>query len=727
MLSLPRFYLLVLALLPFVSYSFAAEQHEVYRLAYLGIFLALALPQLPWRQWRFQPAEKRTLWAMAFWAIVIITSSILALHPLEALLGDFTRNMGAWSRLALLGAFCLSLNRSVAEHWRWLWLAGVAVALGILLEYPSLADGARPVGVLGWATYSGGWLMMCLIWSVALIWHERPRYSLVYGLGCLLMAGALILGGARAATLGAVVGLLVLGGLALAIQKRWRTLLVLVGLGFALLGLGAGLSRLDWSNSPFATNVFSRIDLLNFDEFRQRMWTSATTMFANMPALVHADGQSDALSAWRPIIGYGLESFNYLYESLPLEEGYYLNIVDRVHNDTYDTLFSMGVVGMVAQLVLWGSLYGLALWRLGWHAPAAYLLPALGISIAWLSTSHLFYAPLLTYLAGLLGALIWMLWAALRRSSQLQLNALLVLALLAAHLLELQFGFVTFATSILLWCAAGTLFQPLGATHSEAHQTPSEAPSTAHYGILIGALGGALALRQAVIAGNLWWIGITITLIVGAYLLQAWHGKQAWLWVLGAWLWGILSGQFISPLANALLDGSFLALVLVWAFGWQAYRRNTSFAFSAFILVIAYSLNVFAYSNVWLARNAEQVDDSLPNLAIYGNWLHMSAQIRLWDAELSSEAASMQARFGTGTANAVYLSQALQGYDIARQLQGYNARIMENYSTLLYSLSQMSDDPSYAQRYAEAYATSLQMRPRIIYDSESPLKGIPPP
>lgn len=320
---------------------------EAWKAAGLAAFAAIALA------WHGLPPARRT-WPLYAIAAAGCLSAAGALEPLAALAGSQARALGLASVLA--GVVLAAHASKLGPDARRALLAGLAciggiVAIHALLQRAGLdpwqwhgADATRPASALGNATTLAGWLLLALPPTLALAWCRR--HALWTGLA-VLQAAALLASGTRSAWLGLAAAALCLWVHA----SGWRRAALPV-LGVVALGLLA----LAWRPGSLLDRV--------------HLWAAAAQAWQSPAELPDLDGRSDALRAWRPLLGHGPDQQRAALDprlaGAPAARPEAVGLeADRAHQGVLDLLLQYGVLGLAALCWL-----AAALWHALRRAPA---------------------------------------------------------------------------------------------------------------------------------------------------------------------------------------------------------------------------------------------------------------------------------------------------------------------------------------------------------------------
>ncbi len=214
-------------------------------------------------------------------------------------------------------------------------------------------------------------------------------------------------------------------------------------------------------------------------QVRVLIWEGASYMVRPHEPLVYPDGENDVVNPIRPLVGYGPEAMWVAYNSFyPPELAHWERrnaSPDRSHNETWDSLVITGLLGFVAYMALFLSIF---YWALRW----------LGLLINrrdnWLFAGLLTVASLVSILlfmatddwqwrflgaslpAGLMvGLFLYVTVAAFLHPHETpdavdiprQLLIIALLATMSAHFIEIHFGIAIAATRTYFWIQAAVL------------------------------------------------------------------------------------------------------------------------------------------------------------------------------------------------------------------------------------------------------------------------------
>ncbi len=321
------------------------------------------------------------------------------------------------------------------------------------------------------------------------LWGALYTFLLTLQLACIIFTQS------RGPLLGLLVGLFVF--ISIFAVKRRIAWLWLGALGLALAGI-LFLLLFNLPNTPLAfmreLPFIGRLGRVFETEsgtgkVRVLIWEGALELIAPHEPLGLPPDSLDRLNTFRPLIGYGPESMYVAFTKFyPPELGHYEarnRIPDRSHNETFDTWVTTGLLGFLAYIFLFGSLfyYGfkwlgfistpsersvyVTLWSIGGFLGAlaprllegTWRLSGVGLAVGLVS--------------GLLAYLVVQGFS--NKAKETNPYDLLLVALLSAivaHFVEIHFGIAIAATRTYFWLFAALLvitgYPLLEATTSEA-------------------------------------------------------------------------------------------------------------------------------------------------------------------------------------------------------------------------------------------------------------------
>ena len=318
----------------------------------------LSTPRQMLRRWLSNPVILAVI-ALAF---VTLVSSGMALSPMRAIVGSGFRSygwivIGCQTLLVLYVATYGARLRALMPPL--LMLIAVPLCLLALYQADTNPMLSRPGSTTGNPNYLAVWLGLCLTWVLPwafspLQTRSRLGSTLLLGLWTLLILITLNLTASRAAFIGIFIaagaGVILWGALR-------RNSVPFVGLAVIALAMGVVLTIMQAGSG--AQQGLARL-LEPVDDFRQAAWADSLSIIQtmNLP-LVDIYGQPDALATVRPLVGYGLDNIDVLRSRTlnVVEVTAATTVTDRMHSLPYDTLLSTGIAGLIAQLMVFETIW----------------------------------------------------------------------------------------------------------------------------------------------------------------------------------------------------------------------------------------------------------------------------------------------------------------------------------------------------------------------------------
>jgi tetratricopeptide (TPR) repeat protein len=348
--------------------------------------------QLTWRTALVLPT--------VFLVVVYVISTALSVAPRTSLLGSYQRLQGTYTTFSYIVVFFMLLQglRTRAQLERLLTLMVInsfpIAVYGLLqrLKMDPLPWGGdtvdRVAGNMGNSIFIAAYLIMTFFVNlykiadsfVSIFRTEKPRVADVVRAACyiviLLMSAVVIttLAGSRGPQLGFFAGLFFLMLLMVQLLRK-RSLRFGLTVGSILLGV-AGLAFLIWinfakdnptaeslrQNVPLFTKLSSVMQTTNgTNAVRVLIWEGAVRLVLPHSPIQNPDGTPDQFNALRPFFGYGPESMYVAYNRFypPRLANFEARNAspDRSHNETWDSLVITGLVGFIAYMALFGSVF----------------------------------------------------------------------------------------------------------------------------------------------------------------------------------------------------------------------------------------------------------------------------------------------------------------------------------------------------------------------------------
>lgn len=315
------------------------------------VLLALLDPE-------YRPKKSLILYAVFGFIVAIGISDLFGAAPVKSFWSNYERMEGFISLLHL-GAYFIVISSVFREaDWKRWWNASL-VASALMVCYalfqvlgvirPSQSD-ARVDGTFGNAIYLAVYLLFHIFVALFFMAKEWKNAALRSLYTALILAQLFILyfTATRGAILGLLGGLLILALINLRNKEepviRKLSIGVLATLVIVIGGFFAVKDTQLVANSP----VLSRFATLNLEDLKTQgryfIWPMAIT------------GISE-----RPILGWGQDNFNYIFQKYYQPEMYHLEAwFDRAHNVFLDWAVAGGLVGFLSYI----SLYLLPLYLL---------------------------------------------------------------------------------------------------------------------------------------------------------------------------------------------------------------------------------------------------------------------------------------------------------------------------------------------------------------------------
>jgi O-antigen ligase len=343
-------FLLPLAFLPNIVDEFVLPKLLLVRLLViiLGILLLLGWSMQGAITWKRTPLD----WPLLAFIASAALSSLFAVNQLVAVFGTYDR----WEGLVTIATYALLFWLAVqfmsgerdARGLTWsLLISGYVVAVVAVLQsafglfgagYFTVPGGGpiRADVTLANPDFLGIFLAMLLPIAVAKLISQRPLLTRVLSANLLVVLTlALLLTYARAAWIGAFIGVLVVLSLRRGRFHIWPSLVLGAGLLVGLALLGAAGAAQSGNQTNVAGSIYARvISVANFsagtESGRLQIWHDTLPLIAG-----------------RPVLGYGPDNFGLVFP--PFATSNQQGVLwDKPHEELLGTVATQGIVGALA-------------------------------------------------------------------------------------------------------------------------------------------------------------------------------------------------------------------------------------------------------------------------------------------------------------------------------------------------------------------------------------------
>lgn len=304
-----------------------------------------------------RPRFSWLFFVLSAFVVAIGVADMFGANPFKSFWSNFER-MEGWVGLIHLYAFFVVVWSTFREKFQWRLLFETTIFVSVIEGVYGLLQlagklqinqgGVRVDGTFGNAAYLAVYMLFSFFFTALALywWGRKGKYvRWWYAVAMLLQLVMIFYTATRGTILGLTAGLLVASVIFLVFAKsapRLRKIGIALCVVLALMAGGFYLAR----NSSYVQHheVLSRIANISISDGATRfaIWSMALKGFAE-----------------RPILGWGQESFNYIFNkyyepSMYGQEAWF----DRAHNEFLDWLVAGGIAGFA----LWVALFALALW-----------------------------------------------------------------------------------------------------------------------------------------------------------------------------------------------------------------------------------------------------------------------------------------------------------------------------------------------------------------------------
>ncbi|MBP7864609.1 MAG: O-antigen ligase family protein [Acidobacteria bacterium] len=474
-----------------------------------------------------QAATRGILGAIGFYLFSLTLSTLFSLSPSTSFFGPYDRGGGLLTVLSGMCFFVLiRVFVTTRPQMERVLLAMVAVSVPVAVyaicqragfdavKWSNYFNG-RVGSTLGNPIFLGSFILLTFMVTLRQLWLAArdvmshgwqgggrvARVSL-FGIAALLQLTALLLSGSRGPFLALFAALLVIGILLLLQRGKVRAAVVLVGVPALAAGMMmVGQRALDKVQVPHHVSHLFR--LLDAEEGNSRVrlliWRGLARMAVNWSTLSDAEGNPDRFTRLRPLLGYGPETVQLVFDRYYSPELGRLEsraaMIDRCHNESWEALACRGWVGLLAQLGLFLALFSFGVHQLGLSPTRRhrrrFLLYTIGAGIGGGLLLSLLRGPeygMLGTSGGLVAGILLYLFLFARRLHppphppvEQDLTVVFLFGGVIGFFVETQFGFSTVTTTLWFWVFSGLLvaapacFRHTGPEHG-AHPPEEETP-----------------------------------------------------------------------------------------------------------------------------------------------------------------------------------------------------------------------------------------------------------
>lgn len=310
----------------------------------------------------YRPKVSPILYAVIAFVVVLFLATIFGISPYKSFWSSFERMEGFWGHWHYFLYF-LMLGSIFQSKSDWKGFSGISLGMSAVVSLYALLQllgkldvhqgDVRLDATMGNATYLAIYLVLH-VFLLLYFFSGLKQKNRWLSLGFLALAVFELFIVYRTATRGAMLGFLAGLAVMVLVNSLWnRGRARSLGLTALVVIIVVPILFLAVKNSQFVkeSEVLSRFASISLNETT----TQSRFIIWNM-----------AFEAWkdRPVLGWGQESFVYIFSKyfdarLWRQEPWF----DRAHNVFLDWLTSAGIVGLIAYLALFGSVF-LVLWRL---------------------------------------------------------------------------------------------------------------------------------------------------------------------------------------------------------------------------------------------------------------------------------------------------------------------------------------------------------------------------
>jgi O-antigen ligase/tetratricopeptide (TPR) repeat protein len=301
----------------------------------------------------YRPKKGWLLYSLFIFIAVIGLSDLFGVAPLKSFWSNAERMEGFISLLHLGMYFLAASSVFNADNWRRWWnislTAAAIMSLYCFMQLMGVYDihqgGVRVDGTLGNAAYLAVYMLIHIF--IALYFflrEEKKNIKITYAALAFLYVVVLYYTATRGAILGLIGGLIIAATLSLFGGSSPRLKKYSIGYLVGIVVITLGFFALRNTSFVMGSPVLSRFSNISVSEIktegRSFVWPIALQGIKE-----------------RPILGWGQENFNYVFNEHYKPEMYRIEPwFDRAHNIFLDWAIAGGVLGLIAYLSLYAVL-----------------------------------------------------------------------------------------------------------------------------------------------------------------------------------------------------------------------------------------------------------------------------------------------------------------------------------------------------------------------------------
>ncbi|OQX70852.1 hypothetical protein B6D52_03335, partial [Candidatus Parcubacteria bacterium 4484_255] len=312
---------------------------------------------------KYRPKSNVVLWSLGAYVIILVLATFLGVDPLRSFWSKFERMSGTLIWLHLFAFFIVSISVFNKKQWQRFFLASLGAALFVCLAF--FAGGNTPLtskggSTLGNSSFLATYLLFNIYFALylAVIFYEQIKEKRQLGEEIIL----------DLVKIGSVISVLVFMFIVLAQSKGAAAFVSCVA--------GFGLILLFWIAFQVKNSVLRKLGkialvlgiigyilavflLLTPNSFLQNYYLNFRSRARPVVWQIAWKGFLD-----KPVLGWGPQNFIFVFEKYfdPWLKANNKPRFDQAHNIVMDSLVDCGILGFLAYLAFFGSVFWV-LWR----------------------------------------------------------------------------------------------------------------------------------------------------------------------------------------------------------------------------------------------------------------------------------------------------------------------------------------------------------------------------